>query len=398
MKKFKELVAEIYDYPPTTKDEKEFINMHTVKTFDYPVKNDHGLPFRDDRIKAPGPQHKKLATYEPPKEPTTVYTKANEEVEQVDEAGMSASTIKHKTNISKMSPEEFANHPHYNKMSDKELQSMAWRHGYGGPGTSGHDYYVNKRKKGMNEEVEQVDEASKEDDDKVKEYIEKGGKVTVGKPRSAKGISYMKNMSRHKGSSPAAKMAYKEEVDLKEKKLPSMHIYVNPIGGGKHEVFNMSHDVDADHPSKPGTPLEPGHIISDGDVKKLQDSGHTIAHESEMEEEVNIIAELSELRSLLGVDPNVQSINETFEYDDMLSILALVSDTNKEMEIFFEESEEGLVIDKEIADILLNVYENLDEESQEKFEAALTLSNESFDYCVDFCSEVLKEEDENEHN
>ena len=339
MKKFKELVAEIYDYPPTTKDEKEFINMHTVKSFDYPVKNEHGLPFRDDRIKAPGPQHKKLATYEPPKEPTTVYTKSNEEVEQVDEAGMSASTIKHKTNISKMSPEEFANHPHYNKMSDKELQSMAWRHGYGGPGTSGHDYYVNKRKKGMN-----------------------------------------------------------EEVDLKEKKLPSMHIYVNPIGGGKHEVFNMSHDVDADHPSKPGTPLEPGHVISDGDVKKLQDSGHTIAHESEMEEEVNIIAELSELRSLLGVDPNVQSIDETFEYDDMLSILALVSDTDKEVEIFFEESEEGLVIDKEIADILLDVYENLDEESQEKFEAALTLSNESFDYCVDFCSEVLKEEDENEHN
>jgi hypothetical protein len=276
MKKFKELVAEIYDYPPTTKDEKEFINMHTVKTFDYPVKNDHGLPFRDDRIKAPGPQHKKLATYEPPKEPTTVYTKANEEVEQVDEAGMSASTIKHKTNISKMSPEEFANHPHYNKMSDKELQSMAWRHGYGGPGTSGHDYYVNKRKKGMNEEVDFVEEA---------------------------------------------------QID-----------------------------------------------------------------------EEAAIAEMSELRALLGVDSNVQSIDETFEYDDMLSILALVSDTDKEIEIFFEESEEGLVIDKEIADILLDVYENLDEESQEKFEAALTLSNESFDYCVDFCSEVLKEEDENEHN
>jgi len=81
--------------------------------------------------------------------------------EQVDEAGMSASTIKHKTNISKMSPAEFANHPHYKELSDKVLQSMAWRHGHGGPGTSGHDYYVNKRKKGMNEEVEQVGEAAK---------------------------------------------------------------------------------------------------------------------------------------------------------------------------------------------------------------------------------------------
>lgn len=335
MKKFKALVAEIYDYPPTTKDEKEFINIHTVKSFDYPVKNEHGLPFRDDRIKAPGPQHKKLATYEPPKEPTTVYTKANEEVEQVDEAGMSASTIKHKTNISKMRPEEFANHPHYNKMSDKELQSMAWRHGYGGPGTSGHDYYVNKRKKGMN-----------------------------------------------------------EEVDLEERKLPSMTIHITPASYGKHEVLDMSHDVEAKHPST-GNDLSPGDSISPEYIKKLKSMGHDV---QVVKEEVDTIAELSELRSLLGVDPNVQSIDETFEYDDMLSILALISDTDKEVEIFFEESEEGLVIDKEIADILLDVYENLDEESQERFEAALTLSNESFDYCVDFCSEVLKEEDENEHN
>ena len=276
MKKFKELVAEIYDYPPTTKDEKEFINMHTVKSFDYPVKNDHGLPFRDDRIKPPGPQHKKLATYEPPKEPTTVYTKANEEVEQVDEARMTPGIIKHLEKLRNMSPEAFAKDPHYSAMSNEKLRSMAWMHGYGGPGTPGHDHYVNKRKKGMNEEVDFVEEA---------------------------------------------------QID-----------------------------------------------------------------------EEAAIAEMSELRALLGVDPNVQSIDETFEYDDMLSILALVSDTDKEIEIFFKESEEGLVIDKEIADILLDVYENLDEESQEKFEAALTLSNESFDYCVDFCSEVLKEEDENEHN
>jgi len=393
MKKFKELVAEIYDYPPTTKDEKEFINMHTIKTFDYPVKNEHGLPFRDDRIKPPGPQHKKLATYEPPKEPTTVYTKANEEVEQVDEARMPPSTIKTKTYLSKMRPEEFANHPHYSKMSDEQLRSMAWRHGYGGPGTPGHDHYVNMRKKGMNEEVEQVDE--KLDDDEVKKYLEKGGKITVGKTKKAKGISYMPNMSRQKGSSPAAKMAYKEEVELEERKIPPGSIYHDDEG----RVTMISPGLeDVNHPSKPGVPLEHGHMLSSKDISKLKSQGHNVEHEDALDEEVNIIAELSELRSLLGVDPNVQSINETFEYDDMLSILALVSDTDKEVEIFFEENEEGLVIDKEIADILLDVYENLDEESQEKFEAALTLSNESFDYCVDFCSEVLKEEDENEHN
>jgi len=76
MKTFKSLVNEIYE--PNTPDTGKFINMHTIRTFDYPVKNDHGLPFRDDRIKAPGPQHKKPATYEPPHEPARVYKSANE--------------------------------------------------------------------------------------------------------------------------------------------------------------------------------------------------------------------------------------------------------------------------------------------------------------------------------
>ncbi len=79
MKTFKQLVSEIYE--PKSRDEKNFVGDHVIKHFDYPVKNKDGLPFRDDSIKPPGPQHKKPATYDPPDEPTKVYKKANEEVE-----------------------------------------------------------------------------------------------------------------------------------------------------------------------------------------------------------------------------------------------------------------------------------------------------------------------------
>lgn len=235
MKTYKELVSEIYDYPPTTADEKKFIDLHTTSVVDYPVKNEHGLPFRDDRIKGPGPQHKKPATYDPPKEPTAVYTKANEEV---------------------------------------------------------------------------VDEG-KAEDDAVKAYLAKGGKVTVGKTKNAKGIEYMRGMSRQKGSSAAAKMSYKEEVSLAE---------------------------------------------------------------------------------LLGVDAAQISEDGLFESNDILSLLAVVADTDTTSEIFFTESTEGLVIDKEIADLILSVYNVLDEEDQDIFEAALTESNESFDRVVDLCLEAVSEE------
>jgi len=255
MKTFKKLVSEIYDYPPTTADEKKFIDIHKTSVVDYPVKNDHGLPFRDDRIKGPGPQQRKPASYDPPKEPVAVYSKAN------------------------------------------------------------------------------------------------------------------------------------EELNLTEKKLPPKHIYINPIGGGRHEVLTLSHDVDADHPSKPGVSLEPGHVLSDKDVKKLEDSGHTVAQESEMEEEVN-------LTELLGIDAAQISEDGLFESNDILSLLAVVADTNTTSEIFFTESTDGLVIDKEIADMILSVYNVLDEEDQAVFEAALTESNESFDRVVDLCLEAIKESDD----
>ena len=78
---------------------------------------------------------------------------------QVDEAGMPASVIKSKQNRANMTDKQFAD-SHKNH-SDADLRSMAWRHGLGKPGTPGHDHYVNKRNKGLKEDVEQVDELSK---------------------------------------------------------------------------------------------------------------------------------------------------------------------------------------------------------------------------------------------
>jgi hypothetical protein len=75
----------------------------------------------------------------------------NEEVQYVTEGGMPASVIKSKQNRANMTDKEFAD-VHQDK-SDADLRSMAWRHGYGKPGTPGHDHYVNRRAKGLKEDL-----------------------------------------------------------------------------------------------------------------------------------------------------------------------------------------------------------------------------------------------------
>ena len=490
MKKFKELVAEIYDYPPTTKDEKEFINMHTIKTFDYPVKNEHGLPFRDDRIKPPGPQHKKLATYEPPKEPTTVYTKANEEVE-IDEGvdlknvpthKLQAMWDKHKdeerptpafaAHLKRINTELVSRKKKGMKEEAEQVDEIA-KGGYGvgwmlktdpklgakvKQNVDAHKAKVaamGKPSAGVSvkkEEVEQVDEISKDlaSSYKEKALTSKSQAITNKDPKTLlKRIDGIKNASSKLGQQTGsnrggygksaavfqkAKVPATEEVDLEERKLPSMTIHITPASYGKHEVLDMSHDVEAKHP-KTGEDLEPGHSLSADDVSKLKRQGHNVEiteetvsektltpAEMKKREEVakaierenpkmpmgmkmaiatktakRVAEEVSELKNLLGINTETEDLNESFELDDMLSLLAVVSDTDNSVEVFFEDSEEGLIIDKEVADMLLAVYEHLDEEGQDKFEYALTLSNESFDYCVDFCSQVLSE-DSDEHN
>jgi hypothetical protein len=60
MKKFNEFSALAEGYKANTKDEQRFIDKHVVTAVDYPVKNEHGLPFRDDRIQT---KSKKKAGY-----------------------------------------------------------------------------------------------------------------------------------------------------------------------------------------------------------------------------------------------------------------------------------------------------------------------------------------------
>ena len=126
-----------------------------------------------------------------------------EEVEQVDEAGMPASVIKGKQNRSYMTDKEFAEkHAH---LSDAELRSMAWRHGYGKPGTHGHEHYVNRRAKGLKEEVENIEELSKET---LQSYKKKA--LALDKPDKSPKQSYNRLVGIARS---ARKIDAKEEVE-----------------------------------------------------------------------------------------------------------------------------------------------------------------------------------------
>jgi hypothetical protein len=142
----------------------------------------------------------------------------HEEV-QVDEAGMPASVIKSKQNRANMTDKQFAD-SHKNH-SDADLRSMAWRHGLGKPGTPGHDHYVNKRNKGLKEDVEQVDELST---DTYHSAAQKAAKRAMGDVQGRSGPIFKKyagmaNKFRAKGMEQEKKeKAMKEEVDLDWKK------------------------------------------------------------------------------------------------------------------------------------------------------------------------------------
>lgn len=136
-----------------------------------------------------------------------------EEVEHVEEGGMPASIIKHKQNISYLSDKEFANK--YANRSDDELRSMAWRHGYGGPGKPGHEHYVNRRKKGLKEEVEQVYEISAKT--AMSASIKATKEIGTGKSSREDKLLSLSKMADEKyrkmqGKSSSAKVATTEEV------------------------------------------------------------------------------------------------------------------------------------------------------------------------------------------
>ena len=70
-----------------------------------------------------------------------------EETEQVDEGNMPRNVIAAKERIKSMTPREF--YQEHQGKSASDLQSMAWRHGYG----KNNDVYVKKHKEGQQESV-----------------------------------------------------------------------------------------------------------------------------------------------------------------------------------------------------------------------------------------------------
>ena len=115
--------------------------------------------------------------------------------EDLDE-GMPASVIKSKQRNAEMSDEDFAER--YKDKSDDDLRSMAWRHGYG----KGSNYYVNKKKQGLGEQV--VDEA---------EY--QGKKVKLNSPKRGGSKKYYVYTKNKKGN--VIKVSWGDTTGLKTK-------------------------------------------------------------------------------------------------------------------------------------------------------------------------------------
>lgn len=76
--------------------------------------------------------------------------------------------------------------------------------------------------------AEEKEKSSKE----VDEYLSKGGKVAVGKTRTAKGVSYLRNRSRQLGSSKTAKTVYKEG-----------YVKTSQIVDDAHEAMKVAHNA-----------------------------------------------------------------------------------------------------------------------------------------------------------
>lgn len=90
----------------------------------------------------------------------TAAAKRVAESEEISEAGMPASVIKHKQDLANMSDKAFAEK--HGSKSEKELRDMAARHGYGfnKATKTGSDHYVKRVAAGLKEDVEGLDEIS----------------------------------------------------------------------------------------------------------------------------------------------------------------------------------------------------------------------------------------------
>jgi len=108
---------------------------------------------------------------------------------------------------------------------------MAWRHGHGKPGTPGHDHYVNRRAKGLKEDVEQVNELSpatlgsyiKKSAASAADAARRGGVADAKKAPSFAKSAYKTLAKRTAGIAKATDKLTKEDVQIDELSTDTYH-------------------------------------------------------------------------------------------------------------------------------------------------------------------------------
>lgn len=167
---------------------------------------------------------------------------------ELDETGMPTSVIKHKQKLAQMSDEELAKT--LGSKSDKDLRGMAWRHGYGKPGTPGHEHYVKRVSAGKktNEEIEQVDELDQGVNSLMGRYSKKAAdKVNSGEesPEKRAAGRLLSGMKRRGGTGgiPAAKVPAVQREEVEELDELKKSTLANYIGGASQDKSHAAHDI-----------------------------------------------------------------------------------------------------------------------------------------------------------
>lgn len=164
------------------------------------------------------PNQQKIDVHEPEKDELTAKdfemlragkkAKMKEEVEEeLDEAGMPSSVIKHKQKLANMSDQEFAK-AHGDK-SEEDLKQMAWRHGYGKMSS----HYVNRVNKGKSqmEEVEELDELKMST---LRSYVDKAKAENLPGKGGNRGVALLTPGTRDKGVHRAVERMRKMKEEL----------------------------------------------------------------------------------------------------------------------------------------------------------------------------------------
>lgn len=143
------------------------------------------------------------------------------------EGGMPASVIKSKQLRSHMTDQEFAEK--HADISDDELRSMAWRHGFGGPGTPGHEHYVKRRQKGLKEET--LDEKHL-----TPAEMKKREEIAKAMEREHPGMPMGKKMAM---ATAQAKKVAEETIDEAKRGRPSKNASSDEEGGREHIIVQL---------------------------------------------------------------------------------------------------------------------------------------------------------------